>query len=115
MSIPHWQTTRPAVNLGYLPFFLDNENPRSAVEQLHANYTHGGGWNDFHGFELIRTGQPQPDYPWHGSYTLRYPDDPPYEELARTHLHDSECIVLFSHDWVAVIQKDGNYRVARMD
>lgn len=86
---------------GLLPQMLSEGNPADAVTQLNDAYAHGGGWHDFKGFTLTKRG-------------LEYPDDPPMKELARTKLRD-EDVVLYEYDWVAVIQPDGSYRIARMD
>ena len=91
---------------GYIPDFLSVHDPRPAVEQLNENYAHGGGWHPFKGFMLVKLSREQ--------YGLAYPDDPPMREMSRGVLRD-ETIVLFESSWVAVIQKDGSYEVARMD
>jgi hypothetical protein len=36
--------------LGLLPDFIDQNDPRSAREQFDANYGHGGGWHPIDGF-----------------------------------------------------------------
>ena len=91
---------------GLLPGFLSADDPRPAVEQLDENYAHGGGgWVPFKGFKLVTR---------LNKYGLEYEDDPVMAELSRGVLRD-ETIVLFNGSWVAVIQKDGSYEVARMD
>ena len=86
---------------------LSELNPEDAVTQLNNGYRHGGGWNDFNGFTLNRSGT---------NYSISYPEDPPMRELSRATLRD-EVIVLFECSWVAVIQENGkgSYRIARMD
>ena len=91
---------------GFIPQWLKEDDTRSAVQQINAAYQHGGGWNDFEGFKLVGGG----DEP----YSLTYPNDPPMRELSRATLRD-ETLVLFQHDWFAVIQVDGSFRVARLD
>lgn len=91
---------------GFIPQWLSEADPRPAVEQIHAAYGHGGGWNDFEGFSL--SGAPEI------GYYLSYPGDPPTHELSRATLRD-ETLVLFQHSWFAVIQPDGSFRVARLD
>lgn len=92
---------------GFIPQFLDENNPRSAVEQIDTAYQHGGGWRDFKGFELV--------FGYDGApYSLRYPGDPPMRELSRATLR-KEKLVLFDCSWLAVIQADGSFRVARLD
>lgn len=90
---------------GYLPQMLSAHDPRPAVEQLDSGYAHGGGWQPFYGFTLVTSGQ---------LCALRYPGDPDTQEIARGKLRD-ELIVLFQFSWVAVIQPDGSYEIARMD
>lgn len=100
-----------AVNmLGYIPEFLSVADPRPAQQQLHENYAHGGGWNDFQGFKLHGGGDEGGDE----EYSLEYPGDPAYHEVGRAKLR-AETVVVFQHAWVAVIQPDGSHRIARMD
>jgi hypothetical protein len=93
--------------LGFIPAMLDDNDPRPAREQLDANYQHGGGWRKFNGFEML------PDY------SIKYPEDPPLPVLAEAVLHTNtdkpETIRLYTHGWVAIVQKDGSYEIARMD
>lgn len=95
------------VDLGLLPGFIRENDPRDAVTQLHEAYAHAGGWRDFSGFTLSR------DKTW-DKFDLLYPGDPPMRARAAT-VHGSELVILFQHDWVAVIQRNGTYRVSRMD
>lgn len=89
--------------LGYIPSFLSEQNPKPAKEQLHQNYLHGGGWQPFEGFTLNQK-----------TLNLHYPGDPPVLALAKGKLRD-ETIVVYQFAWVAIIQPDGTYEVARMD
>ncbi|HEX3522788.1 MAG TPA: hypothetical protein VHT52_11960 [Stellaceae bacterium] len=93
----------PGVNLGMLPDMLDENDPRSARDQLDANYRHGGGWQPFHGFSFD-----------HENQTLHYPGDPPMHALAAMHIRE-EMVVLFECDWVMILQRDASYEIARMD
>lgn len=92
--------------LGYLPDFLDDNDPRPAREQFNTAYAHGGGWNPRpadSGIELnIAT----------GVYT--FPDDPPQTPIGITKLRD-ETILVYEHGVVAILQADGSYEIARMD
>ena len=88
---------------GYLPQFLDDRDPRSAKEQLHTSYAHGGGWHPFQGFIM------NPE-----DHSLKYPGDPAFKPLAVMHLRD-EGVYVYNHAWVAIVQKDGAYEIARMD
>jgi len=88
-------------HLGLIPSFLSEDDPRSAREQLDANYAHGGGWRPMKGFE--RDGM-----------VLRYPGDPPFKPLVMTGLRE-EVIVIYPHGIVMILQKDGSFEAARMD
>lgn len=92
---------------GYLPMFFSENDPRPAREQLHESYAHGGGVQPFKGFELQ-------DFEAEGRAKLKYPGDPPMTEISRAKLRD-ETIVLFTCDWVAIVQSDGTYLVTRVD
>jgi hypothetical protein len=90
-------------NLGpYLPHMLSAFDQRPAREQFDSGYQHGGGWDPMPGFTL------------HGDNSLSYPGDPPMRPLAKTQLR-SELILLYPHDWVAIIQPDRSFEVCRMD
>jgi hypothetical protein len=94
-----------AGQLGILPVFFDEADPRPAREQIHERYAHGGGWHKFSGFELKMDKR---------GWYLAYPEDPPMREIARGKLRD-ELILLFDHNWVAIVQKDDTFEVARVD
>ena len=100
-----WELKHPDVtaeHLGMIPQFLDKDDPRPAREQFDANYRHGGGWCPFAGHKILSNGK------------LKYPEDPPLELLAETQLRD-EVIRFYECSWVAIIQPDGSYEIARMD
>lgn len=90
--------------VGYLPMMLDEANPKSAREQLNDGYAHGGGWHPFPGHTFHDGLEP----------TLTYPEDPPLGAVAEWKLRD-ERIILFDSAWVAIVQPDGSYEIARMD
>jgi hypothetical protein len=101
-----WKLCHPRATydmLGHLPFYLSEDNPRPAKEQLDQNYRHGGGWQPFQGHRF------NPE-----RLTLSYPGDPPMQAIGETKLRD-ERIILFESAWVVIIQKDGSYEIARMD
>ena len=91
--------------VGFIPSFLDEGDPRPAKEQINEAYAHGGGWNSFDGFNLVGSGE---------KYALDYKGDPLQHELSRATFHD-ETLVFFEHAWLAIIQEDGSYDVARLD
>jgi len=86
--------------LGFIPSFLDPDDPRPAKVQFHSNYI--SGWIPFKGFKMTARGN------------LLYPGDPPCLLLAETKLRD-EVIRFYEHSWVAVIQPDGSFEACRMD
>lgn len=88
--------------LGFIPEFLNEDDPDPARVQLDKNYGHGGGWQPIPKFTLGAQGE------------LKYPGDPALPVLARTKLRD-ETINVYEHAWVAIIQPDGSFEVARMD
>jgi hypothetical protein len=93
--------------LGFIPGYLDDNDPRPAREQLDENYREGGGWHPVMGFTVTPNGE------------LNYPGDPPMPLLAETILHPEtthpEVIRLYLHSWVSIIQMDGSFEIARMD
>jgi hypothetical protein len=91
--------------LGFLPDFINKYDERDAKTQLTEGY--GFGWNNFEGFTMK-------NHDIIGEATITYPDDPPLKEIGRAQLRD-ETIIVFRHSWVAVVQKDGNFVISRMD
>ena len=90
--------------IGFIPSFLNEDDPRPAREQLDSNYQHGGGWRPFEGFKLNQQ-----------TMELSYPGDPPYKAVAFTNFHEKEVVIIYPHGWVLILQGDGSYEVARMD
>jgi hypothetical protein len=97
-----WTKTHPSIDLGFLPGFLSEDDPRPAVEQIDAAYQHGGGWQPFHGFRVV------------DGCCLQYPSDPVLKPLAWTQLRD-ERVMVYRHHWVMVMQPDRSYEIARVD
>jgi hypothetical protein len=93
--------TRPE-DLGFLPMFLDPNDPRPAKEQLHENYQHGGGWHSMPGFSIG------------DDLELCYPGDPPMRPIAVTQIHDTKVLV-YPHSWVVIMKPDDSFEVCRMD
>lgn len=87
--------------LGLLPYMLDARDPRSAREQFHDGYAHGGGW------------QPMQNFTMEGR-TLLYPGDPPFNPSVMMKLRD-ETIYVYQFSIVVIVQPDGSFEVARMD
>lgn len=87
--------------VGFIPSFLDNDDPRPAREQFHEGYAHGGGWRSMKGF--TRDGM-----------TLTYPGDPPFMPIAAIPFRN-ETVLIYRHGIVAIIQQDGSFEVSRLD
>ena len=95
--------------LGFIPRFLSNDDTRPARVQINENYKHGGGWRPFQGFVMLSDNM------------ITYPGDPPYLLLYESVLHGdhphlkTEIIRFYQHEWLAIIQEDGSYEIARID
>jgi hypothetical protein len=79
----------PLELVGFIPDTLNENDPRSAREQLDAGY--GGGWQKFVGHTLV---------PEDG-FKLCYPGDPPMHPIALIRLR-RERIVIYPHAWVMI-------------
>jgi hypothetical protein len=90
--------------LGYLPSFLDENDPDDARTQLDKNYAHGGGIRPMDGWKIIDKAK----------MTIQYPGDPSLKPLAMTMLRD-EAIYFYPHAFVLVLQPDGSFIISRMD
>jgi len=97
-------TLRPRVDLGYLPEFLDENDPRPAREQIHENYAHGGGWRPFTGFAVSAD-----------RLRLIAPPDPDMNALALALFHDNEMLIFYEYEWLAIFQTDGSVEIARIN
>lgn len=99
--------SRGADLIGLIPEFLSELDPRPAAEQFNERYAHGGGWYPMDGWQFTS---------FNG---IKYPGDPVYLPVARIDLHTGkdrpETIFVYEHAWVAIVQADGTYEVARMD
>ena|ERR1700761_2586873 len=98
-----WEQIHPKANyghLGYIPDFLNVLDPRPAKEQFAEKYI--SGWSPFKGHTKMEDD------------SLQYPGDPPMKPMWKAKLRD-ETIIVYQHAWVAIIQPDGSYEVARMD
>jgi len=98
-----WHRKHPRATadmLGYVPSFLDEDDPRPAREQFHANYI--SGWSPFKGFKMLPDGN------------MKYPNDPPTQLLFEGYFRD-ELVRFYQYAWVAIVQPDGSFEVSRMD
>lgn len=102
---PEWKFFDPKISydyLGFIPLFLNLLDDRSAIEQLDENYSHGGGWRHFEGFELLENGN------------IQYPGDPEYQLLAETEIN-GDTVRFYPNSWVMVIRPDETWEICRMD
>ena len=90
--------------LGLLPLWVSVDATPSMIDEIHENYGHGGGWQDFKGFNVdIETG------------AMTYPGDPVQYPIAMM-VGDSEVIWLYSGSWVTVMDRATKLcRTARID
>jgi hypothetical protein len=93
---------------GFIPGFLDDDDPRGAKEQFNERYV--SGWQPFEGFTFDQqTG------------VLQYPGDPPMKPLSGMIFRGQEMILLFDSGWVMVLQLEQNekgempWEICRMD
>jgi hypothetical protein len=90
---------------GLLPSFFSEDDPRPAREQIAEAYDFGGGWQPLEGWTL--------DLSRHQAIG-RYPEDPPFREVSRAQLRD-ETLILFQYAFLAIVQPDGSFEIARVD
>jgi len=106
MAMLMWKFLHPQMtwgHLGFIPNWLDDDDPRSAREQLDAGYRYSVGfWEPLPGQKLTNQN-------W-----LTYPGDPPLIPLAEAKLRD-ELILFYDHSMVAIVQPDRTFKVTRMD
>jgi hypothetical protein len=88
--------------VGFIPTFLNTDDPRPAAAQFQERYVYGG-WHPQDGF-TNRAGLP----------TLFYPGDPPLRPIAVMALRN-EAIFVYLHGYVAIFQEDGTFEACRMD
>jgi hypothetical protein len=88
--------------VGFIPTFLDLDDPRPAKEQFAERYEYGG-WRNQDGFKAL-----------HGTPVLEYPGDPPLKPIAVMAMRE-ELIFVYLHGYVSIFQKDGTFEACRMD
>lgn len=86
--------------LGFLPSFIDENDPRPAREQFDANYQYGGYWRTVGRLD--------------DAGVMYYPGDPPMPPIAMTVLRE-ETIYVYPTEFVAIVQPDGSFVTQRMD
>lgn len=80
---------------GEIPSFLVESDPRPAREQL-------SGWVPVEGWDMD-----------HETGMIYYPGEPPFYPVAEGFLRE-EKILVYPFDWIAVVQPDKSFEVARM-
>lgn len=89
--------------LGFIPGWLNDEDPRSLVEQMDAGYGYGGfKAHPITGFKAVR------------EKCLKYPGDPLLRPLAQTELH-GETLCFYDSAICAVWREDGSFVASRFD
>ena len=89
----------PEDYIGIIPQMLRDDRP--VRDQLNEGYAHGGGWQPFDGFTMDESG------------ALLFPGDPPQRPRVWT-TYNGERIVFYDNSWVAIIQPNGDFEVAKM-
>ncbi len=92
--------------LGFIPSFLDDDDPAPAERQINNAYAHGGGWYPYDGFNIAVISN--------ALVSRDFPEEPDLHPLAETRLRD-ERLYYYNYSWVAIVQPDGRYSVARLD
>ena len=98
-------------DLGFIPSFLNDADPRPAKQQLDEAYQHGGGWRPMGSSSKLG------NFTLDAAAELTYRDDDVsehYEPIGAIRLRN-ETIYVYRHDFVCIRQKDGTFEVARMD
>lgn len=98
-------------DLFFLRAIFQETDPAKAADQIHLRYAHGGGFHPMDGWTL-HDGWEAP-----GGTRLTYgsgQDATHAREMARATLRD-ETLVLLDHAFLAIIQKDGAFKVTRVD
>lgn len=110
-----WIYVQRGANLGFIPEWIDEMDPRPATEQLDAGYQFGMGWH-FEGFKGPANAKDLCQGGGMPALTLKYPGDPAMRPLAYCLLPlTKEIVVFYESAWVAVWQQDGSFKIQRMD
>lgn len=99
-----WELVHPRATadmLGYVPGFIQADDPRPARDQINARYGEHGGWRPNPGWQLRAD-------------SIIYPGDPPRPFVART-THGDETINFYAGAYIAIVQPDGAFEIARID
>ena len=89
--------------LGLLPEIIQSTDPLPVREQIAEHYAHGGGYSPMDGWTLDTA-----------SNNISYPGDEPLIPRASLLVRD-ELVIVYDYAFVAIIQKNGDFAVQRMD
>lgn len=97
-----WQS-----NIGLIPSFFSDLDPRPAKEQINERYAFGGGWHPFPSFVVVDPADPL--------VLQGHPEDPPLYAIAEAKLRDETIRLYEPGSWLAIFQPDGTFEVSRCD
>jgi hypothetical protein len=90
-------------DLGYLPCFINKDDPKPLAEQIHANYGHGGGWQPLSGWTFNAKDS-----------SIKYPGEPKLMPLAKITVRD-ETAYFYRSAWLAILSPGKPVEVSRVD
>jgi hypothetical protein len=90
-------------DLGFLPSFFSEDDPRTAAEQLNEAYIHGGGYMPMKGWKNPK------------GRIIEYPGDKPLYPSAIALLRDETLVFYAEGSWLGIFQPNGNFAVTRVD
>lgn len=96
--------------VGIIPSFLNEDDLRSAADQINEGYAHGGGWSPMSGWTFNHDTKEI-------TYETSDPEDTPevYQPLAKSFLRDEEIYIYYG-GWTAIVECiTSNVAVARLD
>ena len=96
---PPWQ-------LGLIPEIIRAEDTRGVVEQVNANYAHGGGWN-FYGKDKWRLNA--------DNMSIKYPEDPTLWPQWKATISKDETVYIYDYGLVLLLASNGTFEISRMD
>lgn len=89
--------------IGFIPDFLSPDCEDSAAKQIGRNYKHGGGWRPLEGYSLDL----EPGIVTHSSGLQMRP-------IAAAVMR-AEVIAIYPRGYVAIIQPNGVFEIAKVD
>lgn len=93
---------------GFIPEWIDERDERPMWEQVHENYAHGGGWQNFSGFDIL-SGDAD------NMYRIAYAGDPEMHEIGRIQ-READRLIMFDHEWVLWQSATSDeWKMARID